>query len=104
MPNDHTQGAVTGSLDQQLQALREDVASLAESLKRLASATASDATRHMHEQADDLLKRTKDAAGDATRYATGAAASIEEHIVQKPVQSALIALLIGIVIGSLGRR
>lgn len=51
MPSNHTTGAGKCNLEQQWQALREDVGSLAESLKALASASASDSTRHVNERA-----------------------------------------------------
>jgi ElaB/YqjD/DUF883 family membrane-anchored ribosome-binding protein len=84
--------------------MRTDVAQLAELLKAVASGGAADAGKALHDQADELVRRGREVAEGATQRAKGAVSTIEDQIVEKPVQSALIALLIGIVIGSLGRR
>ena len=91
-------------LQQQLKTLRNDVAGLAETIKGLAASRAADASRAVHEPADDLVGRTREMAEGAPERAKGAVTTLEDPIAEKPVQSALIALLIGIVIGSLGRR
>jgi len=91
-------------LQEQLKTIRADVATLADLVKGAAHSRAAEASRPLHEQADDLVRRGKEITEGATERARSAVTSIEEQIVEKPVQSALIALLIGIVIGSLGRR
>jgi ElaB/YqjD/DUF883 family membrane-anchored ribosome-binding protein len=104
MANVTRQGPESGELEEQLKTLRKDVANLADVIKGMAASKTADASRAAHEQAENLIRRTTEAAEGATQRARGAVVSIEDHIAEKPVQSALIALLIGIVIGSLGRR
>ena len=104
MPTPAKSNPDVADLEEQLKALRADVATLADLLKGAAQHKATEAGKVIHEQADDLVRRGKEVAEGATQRAKGAVTSIEEHIAEKPVQSALIALLVGIVIGSLGRR
>jgi ElaB/YqjD/DUF883 family membrane-anchored ribosome-binding protein len=96
--------ADTADLEQQLRALRSDVAGLADLLKNFSSQKAADAGKAINEQADEIIARGREIAGQASERAKGAVTSIEEHIAEKPVQSAIMALLIGIVVGSMGRR
>jgi ElaB/YqjD/DUF883 family membrane-anchored ribosome-binding protein len=99
-----TPGPDLAELQEQLKTIRADVSALADLLKGAAHSKAAEAGKALHEQADDLVRRGKEMTEGATQRARGAVTSIEEQIVEKPVQSALIALFIGIVIGSLGRR
>jgi ElaB/YqjD/DUF883 family membrane-anchored ribosome-binding protein len=91
-------------LQEQLKSIRADLSTLADTFKGAAHNKAAEAGRALHEQADDLVRRGKQVTEGATFRARSAVTSIEEQIAEKPVQSALIALLAGIVIGSLGRR
>ena len=91
-------------LQEQLKIIRADVSALADLLKGAAHNKAAEAGKALHVQADDLVRRGREVTEGATQRARSAVTSIEEQIAEKPVQSALIALLAGIVIGSLGRR
>jgi ElaB/YqjD/DUF883 family membrane-anchored ribosome-binding protein len=104
MSSPATPGSDLAELQEQLKTIRADVATLADLLKGAAHGRAAEAGKALHEQADDLVRHGKEMTEGATERARSAVTSIEEQIVEKPVQSALIALLIGIVIGSLGRR
>jgi ElaB/YqjD/DUF883 family membrane-anchored ribosome-binding protein len=104
MPTPAKSNSDIADLEEQLKAIRTDVATLADLLKGAAQHKAAETGKAIHEQADDLVRRGRDMAEGATQRAKGAVTSIEEQIAEKPVQSALIALLVGIVIGSLGRR
>lgn len=93
-----------GDLEQQVKTLRNDIASLAEDIKGLAASRAAETSRAVREHVNDLAGQTREMAEGASRHAKSAVSTIEDQIAEKPVQSALVALLIGIVIGSLGRR
>jgi ElaB/YqjD/DUF883 family membrane-anchored ribosome-binding protein len=56
------------------------------------------------DEADELLNRTRQAADEVAGRAKQAAGSMESYIVEKPFQSAIVALLVGIFIGFLSRR
>ncbi len=104
MPDTANPKQETLQLAEQIQTIRDDLAKLTSLLKDMAASTATDGAKTLHDEADHLLHRTRQAAEIAADKARGAAGSIETQIAEKPIQSALIALLIGLVIGSLGRR
>jgi ElaB/YqjD/DUF883 family membrane-anchored ribosome-binding protein len=104
MATPETPSAGLAELQEQLKAIRADVATLAELLKGAAHSKAAEAGKVLREQADDLVRRGNEMTADATQHARSTVTSIEKQIAEKPVQSALIALLAGIVIGALGRR
>lgn len=91
-------------VEAQIAAIREDVSELTRLLKGLAATRTEAATEALKGEAEALKRQAHVAADEAVRKAKSAATSIEDHIVEKPVQSALIALLIGILIGAMGRR
>lgn len=91
-------------VEEQIKAIRAEIASLGGLLKEIAGARAAQASGVLQDEADDLLRKGREAAEGAAQRARGVANTLEDHIAEKPVQSALIALLIGIVIGSFGRR
>jgi ElaB/YqjD/DUF883 family membrane-anchored ribosome-binding protein len=95
---------VLNDVEAQIAAIRDDVSELTRLLKDLAASKAGAATEALMGEAETLKRQAHDAADEAVRKAKSAATSIEDHIVEKPVQSALIALLIGILIGAMGRR
>jgi ElaB/YqjD/DUF883 family membrane-anchored ribosome-binding protein len=104
MSNTTKSSAEVSDLQEQLKAIRTDVAHLTDILKGMASNRTADAGKALHDQADELIRRGREAADDATQRAKGAVSDIEDQIAEKPIQSAIIALLIGMVIGSFGRR
>lgn len=96
--------ATTEHIEAQISTIRNDIATLTGLLKDLASQKVDDVRKTAKGEADDLLKRSREAADEATAKAKEAAGSVEGYISEKPVQATLIALLVGIFIGSLSRR
>ncbi len=94
----------TTDVEEQIKTIRNDISTLTDLLKDLTGSKAEDVRKTVKDEADDLLKRSKETAEEATARAKQAAGSVEDYIAEKPVQSALIALLVGIFIGSLSRR
>lgn len=92
------------TIEEQLQTVREDIAKLGKLLGDLAQAKLDDARKGLENEAEGLLGRSQQAASNAAGMATDSLGAIETRIREKPVQSALIALLVGIFIGSLSRR
>ncbi len=91
-------------VEDQIKTIRDDIATLTTLLQGLAGAKAGEARKAVKDEADDLLKRSRETADEARARARQAAGSVEEYVSEKPLQSALIALLVGIFIGSLSRR
>jgi ElaB/YqjD/DUF883 family membrane-anchored ribosome-binding protein len=91
-------------IETQINTIRNDVATLTALLKDLASQKVDEVRKTALDEAEDLLKRSHEAADEATAKAKTAAGSVEGYISEKPVQATLIALLVGFVIGSLSRR
>ena len=94
----------TEDVEAQIKTIRDDVATLTSLLKDLAEDRLEGAKNAVHEDADELLRKSRDATRQAGQSARQATSSMEQYITEKPVQSTLIALLVGIVIGSLSRR
>jgi len=91
-------------LEAQIQRLREDFAEMARLLKSLAGEKAAAAGEAVHGETEAQLRRSREAAENVRATAATAGTAIEDHIAATPVQSAVIALLIGFLLGSLSRR
>lgn len=91
-------------VEAQVAQIREDIAKLTELLGQVAGAKAEEAKGLALEEAEALIGRAKASAGEARRRVEGAAGSLEHYIEDKPMQSAMIALVAGVVLGLLSRR
>lgn len=100
----NNQGGKTADIEAQMQQVREDIAVLTRLIAEVAGAETGEAKDMALEQAAKLV-RTSKAKVDAAQQRVGKTfSSIEQHIEEKPVQSAVIALLAGMFIGWLSRR
>ena len=104
MPTAGKSEPTASDVEEQIKTIRDDIATLTGLLKDLAGSKVEDVRKTAKNEADDLLKRSKETADAATAQAKQAAGSVENYISEKPVQSALIALLVGIFIGSFSRK
>jgi ElaB/YqjD/DUF883 family membrane-anchored ribosome-binding protein len=77
----------------QIKIIREDVAELASIMRALGG-----------EKLEDVSSTLKKSMHDANLKIRSKTATIEDFITEKPVQSAFIALLVGVFIGSMSRR
>lgn len=87
-----------------MKALGSDIAELTGLLQKLAGNTASDLLETAETKARTAAGRAGDLVGQAEERARAEVGSLERHIAEKPLQSALIALLIGLVFGAMSRR
>lgn len=94
----------SADVEDQLATIREDVSKLTKLVVEMGKEKVDESTKAAREGADDILSRAKRSAENAARQAKEKTASIEEHIIERPIQSAIVALLIGIFIGSMSRR
>ena len=91
-------------LERQFQTIRDDITTLSRLLREIGEAKAGEKRDAALAEAEALLDRSRailDKGRVRTREAT---ASIEDHIREKPVQSALVALGIGFLVGIFTRR
>lgn len=96
--------ATTEDVELQIKEIRTDIAKLTELLADLAG-TQLDATKAAAKgEAEHLLKRSREMADSAQGKARDATESVESYIKEKPIQSALIALAVGILFGAFSRR
>lgn len=93
-----------GDIEQQIKTIREDIIKLKELLIELGDLKVSETGEAVREEIDELLSRTQRMADSAQKRTKESAESVEEYIVKKPFQSAMIALLAGFFIGSMSRR
>ena len=91
-------------IEAQVAQIRDDVATLTRLLGELAGAKVDEAKGLALDEAEAVIGRARRTAEAARDRAQGAAHSIESYIEEKPVQSAMIALVAGLFIGLLTRR
>lgn len=98
------QSPAPGDIEQQIKTIRDDITTLTGLLKDLAESKVEETRKAASKEAEDLLGRSRAAADEAATKAKQAAGSIEDYISEKPVQATLIALLVGLLLGSMSRR
>ncbi len=96
--------ATTEDVEAQIEQIQKDISTLTRLITEVAGAKAENTKDIALDQAADLIARTKKNAESVKHRAEGAAHSLEHYIEEKPVQSAMIALLAGLVVGWWSRR
>jgi ElaB/YqjD/DUF883 family membrane-anchored ribosome-binding protein len=91
-------------IEEQIKTIRDDVANLSKLIMQLGEDKVSEAVKTARDEAEELLNRSRRMADEATDRAKKTAGSVEDYIAEKPIQSAMIALLVGFLIGSMSRR
>jgi len=94
----------TEDLERQFQTIRDDIAKLSRLLRDIGEAKAGETRDAALAEAEELLKRSCAMLDEGRLKARQTTASIEDHIREKPVQSALAALGIGFLVGIMTRR
>ncbi|MBC7135137.1 DUF883 family protein [Oceanibaculum nanhaiense] len=89
------------ALKNDLAALRKDIGALAKTVGDQASTTSDDAMDGLKERIAALRSELEGAAKSARARGAEGVAAVEHHIEQKPLQSMLIALGAGLLIGKL---
>ncbi len=94
----------TGDVEEQIGEIRADIEKLTKLLGGLAE-NKIDATKSAaRDEAEHLLKLAREMTGTAQSKTQEATESLETYIKEKPFQSALIALAVGLVLGAMTRR
>ncbi|WP_167853522.1 DUF883 family protein [Roseovarius aestuariivivens] len=91
-------------VEKQFQVIREDITTLSKLLREIGEAKAGEAREAALAEANELLERSRSALDDGRLKAKAATETIEDHIRTKPLQSAMIALGVGFLVGVLTRR
>ena len=97
-------GKSTDDVEDQIKVIKEDIAQLTKLIKELGEERYGEAAKAAREQVDDWMNKSREKVDEASEQVKAKAASIEDYVVEKPVQSAFIALLIGLLFGSMMRR
>jgi ElaB/YqjD/DUF883 family membrane-anchored ribosome-binding protein len=101
---DHSAGPGREDVERQFEVLREDLATLTRLLREVGEAEAAEKRDAVLAEAAALLDRSRSKLDEGGARLRQASASIEDHIREKPVQSALIAIGLGVLIGMMSRR
>jgi ElaB/YqjD/DUF883 family membrane-anchored ribosome-binding protein len=88
----------------QFKEVTDEVAALADMLKDIAASKGEDVRAAAGERLEEIARRAQVLAGKARAKTQSEFASIEQKITEKPLQSALIAFVIGLLLGILTRR
>ena len=104
MATSQTPPSETDQIEQQISEIRSDISDLTRLLASLAETKADEVKAAAKDEANQLFRRTSEMAGAAQDKTREATETLENHIKEKPLQSALIALMIGLVFGALSRR
>ena len=91
-------------VERDIQTIRDDIATLSELLKDIGEAKVDAKRDAALAEAAQLLEKSRTAIDEGRLKAQHATAMIEDHIRKQPVQSALIALGVGILFGMMTRR
>jgi ElaB/YqjD/DUF883 family membrane-anchored ribosome-binding protein len=91
-------------IEAQVAQIRDDIATLTRLLGELAGTKVDEAKGFAMHEAEAVIGTARKKAHEARERVQGAAGSIEAYIEEKPMQSAMIALVAGLLIGLLSRR
>jgi ElaB/YqjD/DUF883 family membrane-anchored ribosome-binding protein len=100
------QGTTRGKedLEQQFHVIRDDITTLTKLLKEIGEGKAGETRDKAMAEASELLERSQKSLDEARARAMHTKETVEDYITEKPVQSALIALGVGVVLGWMTRR
>jgi ElaB/YqjD/DUF883 family membrane-anchored ribosome-binding protein len=101
---DETGRRGSDDLERQFQIIRDDITTLTRLLREIGEAKAGETRDSAMAEATELLERSRAALDEGRMKARQATATVEDYIKEKPVQSALMALGVGFLIGLVTRR
>lgn len=92
------------AVQDEVKEVTDEVAALADLLKDLAASTGEDLRGAASEKLQEIARRSQALADKARSRTETEIASLERKIAEKPLQSALIAFVIGLLLGAVTRR
>jgi ElaB/YqjD/DUF883 family membrane-anchored ribosome-binding protein len=94
----------TQEVQAQFKDVADEIVTLAGMMKDLASSSGDELRGAAGERLAEIARRSQDLADKAKSKAKSEIATLEQAITEKPLQSALIALLVGLLLGAILRR
>ncbi len=91
-------------VQKQFKEVTDEVAALADMLREIAASKGEDVRAAAGERLEEVARRAQSLAEKARSKTQSELSSLEQKITEKPVQSALIAFVIGLLLGILTRR
>lgn len=91
-------------IERQFRLIRDDVTDLARLIKKVGESKTGEARDAALAEANELLESSRAKLDEGAMRARRAAASVEDYIHEKPVQSTLLALGVGFLVGLMSRR
>lgn len=91
-------------VERQFQIIQDDITALSKLLREIGEEKAGEKRDAALAEATALLEKSRSAIDEGRLKARQATASIEDYIEKQPVQSALIALGVGFLVGMMTRR
>jgi ElaB/YqjD/DUF883 family membrane-anchored ribosome-binding protein len=91
-------------VEDQMRVIRDDIATLARLMTEIGEGKAGETRDKALAEASALLERSRAAVDEGRARARETAATVEDYIHDKPVQSTLIALGVGFLVGLMTRR
>ena len=101
---DMSQSKGREDVDRQFKIIREDITTLSKLLREIGEEKVGEKRDVALAEAAELLEKSKSAIDEGRLKAGAAKISIEDHIREQPMQSALIALGVGFLVGMISRR
>ena len=101
---DMSQSKGREDVDRQFKIIREDITTLSKLLREIGEEKAGEKRDAALAEAAELLEKSRSAIDEGRLKASEAKTSIEDYIREQPVQSALIALGVGFLVGMISRR
>lgn len=101
---DNTKRHSADDLERQFEIIRDDITTLTHLLRDIGESKAGETRDAALAEAAELLERSRAAIDDGRLKARQATASVEDYIREKPVQSTLIGLGVGLLVGLVTRR
>lgn len=99
-----TRNTSRDDLERQFQIIQDDITTLSKLLRDIGEEKAGEKRDAALAEAAELLEKSSSKIQEGQLKARQAAASIEDYIHKQPVQSALIALGVGFLVGMITRR
>ena len=101
---DMSQSKGREDVDRQFKIIREDITTLSKLLREIGEEKAGEKRDAALAEAAELLEKSRSTIDEGRLKASAAKTSVEDYIREQPVQSALIALGIGFLVGMISRR
>ena len=97
-------GAGKEDIEDQIKTIRKDVTELTNLLRSIGVEKLDDVSKAARAKTDEWVQKSKESVHQAGRTVKAKAVTVEDYIIEKPLQAAIIAFLIGLFIGSISRR